>query len=228
MRCSAALQKISDYVDNELNSTEKQLVEKHLESCPECQKLHEDFKKIKTGAQGLMEFAPSGQTWFKIATGIKEKQKEALRPSPIRQRRFVFSPSSMGWVVSAALLLIIVVGALTIVPKLSTPVANSEQYVISKLEEAELYYQKAIDALWEAVSVREENIDPQLYVVFQENLDIIDDSITACKEAILSRPNNLDSRNFLLAAYREKRDLLENMMTISSSPVDQRDVGSIY
>jgi hypothetical protein len=228
MRCSADKQKISDYVDNELNSAEKQLLEKHLDGCPECQKLLEDFKNIKSGAKELVEFSPSGQTWFKIASGIKVKQNEVLRPARLKQRRFVFSPNSFGWVVSAGILLVIIVGAVAIVPKLTPPDTNSQQYVVSKLEKAEHYYQKAIDALWEAVSAQEENFDPQLFAVFQKNLNIIDESITACKDAVLSRPNNLDSRNYLLAAYQEKRALLENMMAVSVSPVAQRDQGSIY
>lgn len=227
MRCSANKQKISDLVDNELNSTESQYLKKHLDGCSECQKLYEDFTKIKKEAKGLAEFSPSGQTWFKIASGIKDKQNEVLRPVRVGQRRFVLSPNSFGWVLSAALLLVIIVGAVTLVPQLKTPISSSDQYVVSKLEEAELYYQKAIDALWEAVSVQEENFDPQLFAVFQKNLNIIDESITACKNAVLGRPNSLDSRNFLLAAYKEKRALLENMMVVSASPVLLRDEGSL-
>ena len=228
MRCSAVKQKISDYVDSELNSTEKQLLERHLNDCSECQKLYEDFKKIKADAKGLSEFSPSGQTWFKIVSGIKEKQNEVLRPARVRQRRFDLSLNSLGWVVSAALLLVIIVGAVAIIPRLTPPATGSEQYVVSKLEEAEHYYQKAIDALWEAVSVQEDSFDPQLYAVFQKNLNIIDESITACKDAVLSRPNSLDSRNYLLAAYKEKRSLLVDMMAVSPSPVQQMDAGSIY
>lgn len=228
MRCSAAKRKISDYVDNELNPAERQLIEEHLNGCSQCQKLHEDFKTIKAGAKGLMEFSPSGQTWFKIAAGIKEKQKAAFHPPRIRQRRLNLSPSSLGWMVSAALLLVFIVSAVIIIPRITTPAADSQQYIVSKLEEAEHYYQKAIDALWEAVSAQKENFDPQLFAVFQKNLNIIDESIAACREAVLSRPGNLETRNFLLAAYKEKRSLLEDMMAVSVSPVEQRDGGSIY
>ena len=219
MRCSANKQRISDYVDNELNATESKMLKKHLDGCTECQKLYEDFMEIKSDARGLAEFSPSGQTWFKIASGIKEELKDGRKPVRVRQNRFVFSPNSLGWVVSAALLLVIIVGAVTILPKLTPPATGSQQYVVSKLEEAELYYQKAIDALWEAVSVQKENFDPQLFAVFQKNLTIIDESITACKEAVLSGPDSLDSRNFLLAAYKEKRSLLENMMVVGASPI---------
>jgi len=227
MRCSIDKQKISDLVDNELTSTESQSLKKHLEDCSECQKLYEDFNKIKADARGLAEFSPSGQTWFKIASGIKEKQNAGLHPARVGQRRHAFSVNSLGWAVSAALLLVIIVGAVTILPQLQVPVSSSEQYVVSKLEEAVIYYQKAIDALWEAVSVQEENFDPQLFAVFQKNLGIIDESISACKDAVLSRPSSLDSRNFLLAAYKEKRSLLENMMAVSASSVQQRDTGLI-
>ena len=220
MRCLVAKQKISDYVDNELNPAEKPLLEKHLSRCAECQKLYEDFNKIKTDAKGLAEFSPPGQVWFNIHSGIKEKQNETRFPSLVRQRRFVFSPNSLGWIVSAALLLVIIVGAVTLVPKLITPATSSQQYVVSKLEEAEHYYKKALAALWEAVSAQKESFDPQLYAVFQKNLNIIDESISACSEAVLSRPDSLDSRNYLLAAYKEKRSLLEDMMAVSKFPVE--------
>ncbi|MFC2160659.1 anti-sigma factor family protein [Acidobacteriota bacterium] len=227
MKCSTNKQKISEYIDNELNSAEKQLLEKHLDGCSECQRLYEDFKKIKADAEGLAEFSPSGQTWFKIASGIKEKQKGTVRQKRDRLRRFVFSPHSLGWIVSAGLFLVIIVGAVTIIPRLTPKETSSQQYVVSKLEEAEHYYQKAIDALWEAVSVQEDSFDPQLFAVFQKNLSIIDESISACREAVLSRPNSLDSRNFLLTAYKEKRSLLEHMMAVSAAPDMQRDTGLI-
>ena len=220
MRCLVAKQKISDYVDNELNPAEKPLLEKHLSRCAECQKLYEDFKKIKEGAQGLAEFSPPDQVWSNINSGIKEKQNEVLRPSRVRERRFVFSPNSLGWVVSAAVLLVIIVGAVTLVPIFLPRATSSQQYVVSKLEEAERHYQKAIEALWEAVSAQKESFDPQLYAVFQKNLNIIDESISACSEAVLSGPDSLDSRNYLLAAYKEKRSLLEDMMAVSKFPVE--------
>ncbi|MGD2295271.1 MAG: zf-HC2 domain-containing protein [Candidatus Aminicenantes bacterium] len=228
MKCTAAKKMISDCIDNGLDSTQRRSLEEHLGGCVECQKLFEDFKKITVTAKGLKEFSPPDQTWFKIATQIKEKQTEALRPVRPKLKRTFLSIKSLGWAVSAALLLAIVVGAVTFGPRIWEKDASPQKFVLSKLEEAESYYKKAIESLWEAVSAQKESFDPDLFAVFQKNLKIIDDSILACREAVLSRPDNIDSRNYLLAAYKEKSELLEEMMAASTSSVDQRDVGSIY
>jgi tetratricopeptide (TPR) repeat protein len=228
MKCSAAKRKISDYVDGELDSKDKVLLEKHLEGCAECQKLRDDFRKIKLEAKGLMEYSPSGQAWFKIAAGIKSRDGKTKNTLALKPRRFVFSPSSLGWAVSAGLLLFIIVGAAVVVPKISGPAFGSTEYVISKLEKAERHYQKAIDALWAAVTAQKDNFNPQLYAVFQKNLTVIDQSISDCREAVLNNPNNLNSRNFLLAAYKDKRTLLEDMMAVETSPLMQGGTESVY
>lgn len=228
MKCSTARNLISDEIDNELDSAQRRSLEEHLDSCAECRKLHEDFKKIAGTARGLKALSPSNKTWFKIASRIKEEQAGARRPVRMRQRRLFLSPRTLGWVVSTALLLLVLVGALTVGPKLWRAEKSPQQYVLSKLEEAERHHQKAIAALWEAVSAQKETLDPQLSAVFQKNLDIIDTSISDCKQAVLSQPDSIDSRNYLLAAYKEKSSLLEEMMAAGTSPVEQRDVRSIY
>jgi len=228
MKCTKAKKWISADIDNGLDTAQKRVLEAHLQVCPECQKLRENFKKITAAAQRLEEFSPRGETWFKIASQIKDKQPGTVKPVRMRPKRLLWSPRVLAWTASAALLLVVVGGTVFFGPKIWNQDLGSQKYVLSKLGEAERHYQKAIEALWKAVSSQKEDLDPQLYAVFQKNLDIIDQSIIACKEAVLSRPDSLDSRNFLLAAYKEKRNLLEEMMTASTSPVEQRDVGSIY
>jgi tetratricopeptide (TPR) repeat protein len=228
MKCAKAKKWISHDIDDGLNSAQKRVLEAHLQACPECQKLRENFKKITAAAQKLEEFSPRGETWFKIASQMKAKQNGTVQPVRKGLKGFFPSPRVLVWTASAALLFVVVAGTFFFGPKIWKQDPGSQKYVLSKLGNAERHYQKAIEALWQAVSSQKEDIDPQLYAVFQKNLDIIDQSIIACKEAVLSRPDSLDSRNFLLAAYKEKRNLLEEMMTASASPVEQRDVGSIY
>ena len=228
MRCSTAEKKISDYIDNELDSVESRSLQEHMDGCVQCQKIYQDLTKIKQGAEGLVELSPTSELWFKIASQVREKSTGSIRPVRTRQRRFLLSPNALGWAVGAALLLVIVVGAVTFGPGLWKSEPGSQKYVLAQLENAERHYQKAIEALWKAVSAQKDKFDPQLYAVFQKNLDIIDDSILACKQAVLARPDSIDSRNYLMAAYKQKRTLLEEMMVAPTSPVEQRDVGSIY
>jgi tetratricopeptide (TPR) repeat protein len=228
MKCSKAKKWTSQDIDNGLDTAQKGALEAHLDGCWECRKLRENFKTIAATAKGLEEYSPRGETWFKIASRIKDKQPGTVQPVRMKPKRLLWKPGVLVWTASAALLLAVVAGMIYFGPKIWNQDPGSQKYVLSKLGEAERHYQKAIDALWQAVSSQKEDLDPQLYAVFQKNLDIIDQSIIACKDAVLSRPDSLDSRNFLLAAYKEKRNLLEEMMTATTSPVEQRDVGSIY
>jgi hypothetical protein len=94
------------------------------------------------------------------------------------------------------------------------------KYTLAKLDEAEQHYKMAIKALWEAVSYQEGNLTPKVAEVFRKNLEIIDSSITDCRQTVLLEPENIDARGFLLAAYRDKVDFLQDMMEIGrpSSP----------
>lgn len=229
MRCSKAKKWINLEIDGGLDTARKRSLEEHLLRCPRCRKLREDFKKIKNSAQGLPEISPGGETWFKIASRMRVSQERTESPVRLWRRRSLWSSQRLGWVAGAALLLVVAAGTFVVGPQIwKQDFSGSQKYVLSKLDEAERHYQKAIEALWEAVSSQKEEIDPQLFAVFQKNLDIIDTSIQACKEAVLSRPDSIDTRNYLLAAYKEKRNLLEEMIDVGTSPVEQRDVGSIY
>jgi hypothetical protein len=54
--------------------------------------------------------------------------------------------------------------------------------------------------------------------VFRKNLKIIDASIIDCRQIVLQQPDNIDARSFLLAAYREKVDFLQEMMEVGRPP----------
>ena len=46
MKCNEIREKLSLYLDDELNEDEKKLIDEHLESCHECKKEFEEYKKI--------------------------------------------------------------------------------------------------------------------------------------------------------------------------------------
>jgi len=64
------------------------------------------------------------------------------------------------------------------------------------------------------VNAQENGMEPEVAEVFQVNLNLIDSSISACREAVLEDPRDIDSRNILLAAYKEKTDLLYELLNV--------------
>ncbi|OGP91297.1 MAG: hypothetical protein A2031_04775 [Deltaproteobacteria bacterium RBG_19FT_COMBO_43_11] len=61
------------YLDNLLSSSEKQAVEEHLKSCPQCSKALADLNKVGAMAQGLSEVEPPH--WFKQKIMAKVREE---------------------------------------------------------------------------------------------------------------------------------------------------------
>jgi predicted anti-sigma-YlaC factor YlaD len=225
MRCITARKWISEHIDGELDKKREAALEEHCSICADCQKLRTDFQKISRSAAHLRDVSPPETAWLKIQEKLPSEEQEVIkvasgRPSWLSQPRLSF-------VASATLVLLIVVGIFVIRPfdrngQDILAATESQQYTLSKLQEAEHHYKLAIQALAEAVAAQEGELDPKVAEVFRTNLAIIDASIDACQQAILTNPNNIDSRNYLLAAYREKTNLLTEMMAVTDKPSKQR------
>ncbi|UCE21268.1 MAG: zf-HC2 domain-containing protein [Candidatus Aminicenantes bacterium] len=234
MRCSKAKRLISDYIDNGLKKRQRIRLEKHLHACSDCRKVLEDFREIAKSVKGLEELTPSQKTWLRIRERLKPEEQRVLTLHPQKRPWFgyLFFPPKLKYALSAALLLVFVVSAVTIGLKYNawTGILGKKdpmQYTLAKLDEAERHYKKAIKALWEAVSAQEGNFNKQVAEVFRKNLKIIDSSIIACREIVLQEPENIDARNFLMAAYRKKVDFLQEMMEIGRPPSPKKEIRKV-
>ena len=232
MKCSKAKKLISDYMDGELDAKSAFSLEEHMKACPECRKLFEDFERIADKAKTLAKREPSGEVWFRIIERLKEESQEKVRPARSQRDRFLLFPARMRYAVSAALLLLLVAGAVFISYRVLdqgvfSREINGQQYALKKIKEAERHYQLAIKALWEAVQAQKENIDPEVAETFLTNLKLIDASLAECKKAVEGDPGNLDSRYYLLAVYKKKAELLDSMMEISAAPPDTKESKTI-
>lgn len=211
MKCTTAKKFISDYIDGVLEAEKRESLELHLGFCAHCHKLLKDFQNIAAGAKKLETFEPPARTWFQIQQQIKAQQRTLQAPVPGRRMslRFAFGTVAVLAVMIGAVLL----GLRYFSSQRGLPISKNGEYALAKLKEAELHYQQAIKALWEAASVQEKNLDPQVLSVFRKNLEIIDASIAACRQVVLDDPDNIEVRNELLVVYKEKADLLSEMAT---------------
>ena len=221
MRCPKAHKLIGEYLDKALRPREQAKLQKHLETCPDCRSLLKDFQGIAEQAQALETLSPSEDDWPQILSKIqaakREKRLDQAREAGWREP--VVYPNRTKFVWAAALILLMAVGGIVIgfrpwqgkaIPGLS----QQDKYTLAKLEEAEKHYQLAIQALNEAVASQKGSLDPQMAAVFDKNLKLINDSIQACVNAVRKDPNSLDARTYLLAAYKEKVDFLDDIVDL--------------
>lgn len=230
MKCYKARKCISDYIDGALDAGRVSSLEKHLDTCSDCRQMLQDFQKIKKQARNLAEFEPSGQIWFRIRSRLKEKTEDREAEA---KARFLLFPARLRYAVSAALLMLVVVGAFVIGLRMldrKGPLSqgSGQDLALAKIQEAEQHYKLAIKALWEAVQAQKGNIDPDVAEAFRVNLQIIDSSLADCRRVVENDPADVESRYYLLAVYKKKAELLDSMMELSMTAPQMKESKTIY
>jgi len=234
MKCSKAKKLINDYIDGQLSDRLNLQVEHHLENCAGCQKVLKDLQKIISAARNLDEHSPSAGTWMAIKHRLDAQKRPSEAYETQKKERipfFSFSPA-LRYGLSAAFVMFILAGVVFFSflyrnGRLGFHLKKDQQYALAKMEEAEHHYQSAIKALMEAVSVQEASIDPEVAEVFRHNLELIDASINACKQAVLQQPDSIDVQNYLLASYKKKKDLLDEAIAVRPSSFEEKELKTI-
>jgi anti-sigma factor RsiW len=230
MRCRTAQRHISRSVDGELAGTRARRLERHLEKCADCRALAGDLRAIAGIAPKLDAPEPSDKVWKGIRAGLAQAD---LRPSravigPERRPFFGLGVPALRLAGVAALALVLVASGVFIGLRLgrqgaSPAPAGGEMTTLAKLDEAERHYQLAIKSLSEAFASGRGALAPQVVELFDRNLAVIDATIQACRAAVYEEPDDLQARNFLLAAYMNKVTLLDSALDLQKR--DREPVG---
>jgi tetratricopeptide (TPR) repeat protein len=215
MRCRKAQRDISEYADGVLDAPRRVRLERHLGECAECRKLLDDFRTLSKAANRLDTPEPEDAVWLKIEARLSAG--ETRRAQPAAGRAFGWSPTFARLAATAALALFLVASGVFVGTRLGrkgAPMSPAERalYTLAKLDEAEGYYRQAIGALSEAFAAQKGGMVPQVADMFEKNLSVVDATIQACRQAVASEPEDLQARNYLLAAYMDKVSILDTAL----------------
>ncbi len=223
MNCADLNQALVDLVDGRLDGARQRNVERHLEGCANCRALVDDLRSIRAAAFMLDRREPRADTWAKVQAAI------AAEPAP--RAKLLAMPGRSNWPVwlgaAAALLLATVIGLLPLLnrsqaPHDDTARERSEQpdaevtveSVTAEFEAAEKHYQKAIDDLQTIANKDTGELDPQVAMVLQKNLTVIDQAITESRAALRSQPSSTNAQSGLFDALRSKVALLQQTVEL--------------
>ena len=215
MKCIEMQSKISDWVDG--GPTEGE-VESHLKGCRACAAFHEDVLALKqsSGALGLVD--PPRRLWVNLRTqlvseGLIKTQEAKLG---FWQRLFpsVLMPSlkpAFGGAI-LALLLSTTVFYFYLQRGSQEVKISSEAQVFQELQQAELHYQKAIEALSEVSKRKIETLDPAMAQILNDNLATMDYYVKECQDAVKNSPDNPLVHRYLLTAYQKKIEIMQSIV----------------
>jgi len=86
--------------------------------------------------------------------------------------------------------------------------------VETELRLAEQHYEKAIAGLEQIAKAEQASLDPQVALVLQKNLGIIDEAIRESRVALQSQPTNQVAQASLFEAFRRKVALLQDTIAL--------------
>jgi hypothetical protein len=205
-------ERLSEYLDGELDATEAAVLEAHLGLCGECRTTLDELRAVVAGAAELPDRLPTRNLFPGILERIGEGDDAAivpLRPAARSGRRFTFSAPQLA--AAAALVVSVTAGSVWLAmradPQLA-PVAAGElaeapassdpalspddpggtaaQFV----SDTHVSYEVAIDRLERELAERRDRLDPATIEAVERNLAIIDTAIAEARAALGNDPSN--------------------------------------
>jgi anti-sigma factor RsiW len=216
--------RLSEYVDGELDSTERAALEEHLATCGHCYAALADLRDVVARAKTLTNREPAKDLWTGIRAGILSS--ETRRHAPVvAKRRFSFSVPQL-LAASIALVLMSVGGmwlglrheGVTPRPTAEREAAGSGvRQVDQRAERWRVQSDMAIAELQDALELNESKLDTATVRIVRENLAVIDRAIAQAQHALRRDPGNTYLNLHLAKSMRQKIELLRRANALAES-----------
>jgi anti-sigma factor RsiW len=215
--------RLSEYVDGELDAAERAALDVHLQVCPACARTVTELRAVATRAAELTSPEPAEDLW----PGICERLAAPERGAEPRARRAVLdlaawrersaATASRRWSftlpqLAAAAVLLVVLSSLSawwtfsrrpVVPT-ATPMPGTTQ--AASFETAR--YEVTIAELERVLREHRGELDPATVQIIERNLNIIDAATEQARRALAADPSSPYLNGHLATQLRRKVTLL--------------------
>lgn len=216
--------RLSEYLDGELEPADRASVEQHLATCESCRTTLSKLRAVVARAAALTDSPPATDLWPGVAERISDRRADVVELRPSR-RRFSFTVSFTLPQLAAAVLAIAVVstamiwtarrgGERTDFP----PVGAQTEELLAEVRPAnfaDAAYDEAIADLQQTLQAQRSRLDPETVRVLEENLRSIDRAIEQCRQALASDPANAYLNTHLADAKKRKLALLRRATALA-------------
>ena len=222
-------ERLSEYLDDELEAGERRDMEAHLAVCEQCRADLEALRAVTARARALPDVPPAADLWDGVAARLDAR---TLEFEPRRAaRRFAFTLPQL---VAASLALMVLSGGMVWLARLggdrtdfpsvaATDIARTgaapaaDEPAVRPANFADGAYDSAVADLQRALESGRGRLDKETIRVLEENLQAIDRAITQCREALAEDPANGYLNTYLVEARARKLELLRRAAAIADS-----------
>ena len=213
------MDRLSEYLDGELPTTDRAALEAHLETCADCSAVLADLRRVVDRARQLEEYVPKRDLWPGIASRIGATPAAAPRIG----RRWSFSLPQLA---AAAIVaddalrrhgLAPPAPARCPQPRARSPrrrLRPSHRWPSTPSNSASQSYAAAVADLERVLAGGRGQLDTTTVRVIEQNLAAIDRAIAQAQQALMADPANLYLNTHLAETMRRKLDLLRQAATL--------------
>ena len=217
-------ERLSEYVDDELDTGERVVLEAHLDTCADCRTNVELLRGVKARARRLADRAPEQDLWPAIAAMIGPATP--LRtPTPdvrplVPRRRYAFSIPQLA--AAGIVLALVSGGTVRLLDRDSAPapagsvarLVPDSMTVSPAANRADQAYDAAVADLQAVLDANRGRLDAKTVAVLEANLALIDSAVTQAQRALAADPANTYLNSHLARTMRRKVDLLRQAATL--------------
>lgn len=211
--------RLSDYLDDELDAAERADVERHLASCGECRTTLGELREVAVRASRLQDSPPRADLWPGVADRLEAGPAHASVVPFRASRRFSFTLPQL---VAASLALMILSGSMVWMMRAGGPRADVPPIAASAdlpaavpVTYADAQFNDAIADLQQTLEQHRAQLDPDTVRILETNLKAIDVAIEECRRALQSDPANPYLASRLAESQRRKIALLRRATAIA-------------
>lgn len=213
--------KLSDYLDGELNAAERVELEEHLSGCGECSAVLEQLRQVVARAQGLGDRAPDGDLWsgvaerIGVAAAVRDLAEHRRRKQErLSERRFSISLPQL--VAASVALMVLSAGSAWMVSRTGSsagegaiPTAATGTVLVSEVPaELATSFDTAVVQLQLILEESRGQLDTATVRIIEENLLIINRAIAQAQRALAMDPASIYLKEHLAATKRQKLEFL--------------------
>jgi hypothetical protein len=207
-------ERLSAYVDGELEGEARVTAETHLTACAECRTAVQDLRRVVALARALDDRPPAQDLWLLVAERIGAAPRADIVPLASRRRRFVFSlPQLAAAGVALSLLSAAAAGSAVhfLTPAGPAQFAAATPTMVRTVSDPAAPYDAAIRELEGLLSARRGELDSTTVRTVETNLRVIDLAIGQARAAVERDPNNVYLNGHLRSTLDRKLDLLRRV-----------------
>jgi hypothetical protein len=212
------MERLSEYLDDELAPTERAAIESHLETCRDCSAVLSDLRRVVDRARHLDDRPPRRDLWPGIA------QRIGATPAHPRVigRRWSFSVPQLA--AAAVALMTLSGGTVWLIQSPGSapsnlPVAAVDSPSVTPVamtagHNAAQSYAAAVADLERVLAGGRGQLDTTTIRVIEQNLAAIDQAIAQAQRALEADPANMYLNTHLAETMRRKLELLRQAATL--------------